>query len=161
MKGLTLTQPWATLVAIGAKAIETRSWSTTYRGPVAIHAAKAMPDYAVEACHEEPFRSVLGAAGYRLITDLPRGAVVAVSYLADCWRTEALAERTIRDLALNVVAGQYERAFGNYDAGRFGFLLERRAQLHTPVACRGMLGLWNVGEELRQRIEAARLVKVA
>ena len=34
VKALTLTQPWATLVAIGAKRIETRSWSTRYRGPL-------------------------------------------------------------------------------------------------------------------------------
>ena len=40
MKALTLYQPWATLVAIGAKKIETRSWSTPYRGPLAIHAGK-------------------------------------------------------------------------------------------------------------------------
>lgn len=31
MSILIFTQPWATLVAIGAKRIETRSWSTTYR----------------------------------------------------------------------------------------------------------------------------------
>lgn len=43
MKALSLTQPWATLVAIGAKKIETRSWSTSYRGPVAIHASKGYP----------------------------------------------------------------------------------------------------------------------
>lgn len=40
MKALSLWQPWASLVAIGAKTIETRSWSTSYRGPLAIHAAK-------------------------------------------------------------------------------------------------------------------------
>lgn len=39
MKALTLWQPWATLVALGVKTIETRSWSTSYRGPLAIHAA--------------------------------------------------------------------------------------------------------------------------
>lgn len=39
MKALTLWQPWASLIAVGAKTIETRSWSTTYRGPLAIHAA--------------------------------------------------------------------------------------------------------------------------
>lgn len=39
MRGLSLTQPWATLVAIGAKKIETRSWTTTYRG--------ALPDREV------------------------------------------------------------------------------------------------------------------
>ena len=38
MKALSLRQPWATLVAIGAKQIETRSWSTAYRGTIAIHA---------------------------------------------------------------------------------------------------------------------------
>ncbi len=39
MKALTVMQPWATLVALGAKRIETRSWSTSYRGPLAIHAS--------------------------------------------------------------------------------------------------------------------------
>lgn len=40
IKALTLYQPWATLIAIGAKKIETRSWDTKYRGPLAIHASK-------------------------------------------------------------------------------------------------------------------------
>lgn len=44
MKALTLWQPWASLVALGAKRIETRSWSTTYRGPLAIHAAARKPE---------------------------------------------------------------------------------------------------------------------
>lgn len=39
VKTLTLLQPWASLVACGAKKIETRSWATKYRGPLAIHAA--------------------------------------------------------------------------------------------------------------------------
>lgn len=40
MKALTLWQPWASLVALGVKTIETRSWSTSHRGPLAIHASK-------------------------------------------------------------------------------------------------------------------------
>lgn len=40
MKALSLWQPWATLIAIGAKQYETRGWSTPYRGPLIIHAAK-------------------------------------------------------------------------------------------------------------------------
>ena len=43
MKAITLRQPWASLVALGVKAIETRSWSTRYRGPLAIHAAARQP----------------------------------------------------------------------------------------------------------------------
>jgi hypothetical protein len=38
MKALTLYQPWASLVALGHKTVETRKWATTYRGPLAIHA---------------------------------------------------------------------------------------------------------------------------
>lgn len=44
MKALTLWQPWASLIAVGAKTIETRGWATNYRGPLAIHAAKRRPD---------------------------------------------------------------------------------------------------------------------
>jgi len=43
MKVLTLHQPWASLVTCGVKSIETRSWSTEYRGPLAIHAAARKP----------------------------------------------------------------------------------------------------------------------
>lgn len=43
MKVLTLHQPWASLVALGVKSIETRSWPTQYRGPLAIHAAAKVP----------------------------------------------------------------------------------------------------------------------
>ena len=42
MKTLTFLQPWATLVALEAKRIETRSWRTSYRWPLAIHASKEM-----------------------------------------------------------------------------------------------------------------------
>lgn len=41
MKALTIRQPWASLIAAGVKTIETRSWSTKYRGPLAIHAGKS------------------------------------------------------------------------------------------------------------------------
>ncbi len=48
MKTLTLTQPYASLIAFGAKRIETRTWATTYRGPLAIHAADGL-DVAARA----------------------------------------------------------------------------------------------------------------
>jgi hypothetical protein len=40
MRVLTLRQPWASLVASGAKSVEVRSWTTPYRGPVAILAGR-------------------------------------------------------------------------------------------------------------------------
>lgn len=45
IRSITLTQPWATLICpypriAPVKWIETRSWQTSWRGPVLIHAAK-------------------------------------------------------------------------------------------------------------------------
>ncbi len=49
MKTLTIWEPWATLIAQGRKQIENRSWSTTHRGTLAIHAGrKVLWDVAEE-----------------------------------------------------------------------------------------------------------------
>ena len=39
MKVLSLTEPYATLIKLGKKKIETRSFKTTYRGELYIHAS--------------------------------------------------------------------------------------------------------------------------
>src|SRR5262245_40368428 len=41
MKALTIRQPYASLIALGAKHYETRTWTTDYRGPLLIHAARS------------------------------------------------------------------------------------------------------------------------
>jgi len=40
MKALTISQPFASLIASGSKFVENRTWPTSYRGPLAIHAGK-------------------------------------------------------------------------------------------------------------------------
>lgn len=42
MKALTISQPFASLIASGEKWIENRIWYTSYRGPLAIHAGKGL-----------------------------------------------------------------------------------------------------------------------
>lgn len=91
MKALSLHQPYASLVAVGVKSIETRSWATKYRGPLLIHAAKRRPDateiMAMEWAGDASFfyddewylRTGLGK-----INRLPLGVVVASCQLADC-----------------------------------------------------------------------------
>ena len=59
MKALTLHQPWANLVALGHKQIETRSWATKYRGALAIHAGKYFPPANRNLISSEPFLSAL------------------------------------------------------------------------------------------------------
>ncbi len=96
MRAISLLQPWALLVAIGAKPLETRSWRTHYRGPLAIHAAQRFPEAAQRLCQQEPFRSVLLSRGVDIVADrkrpatdparneVPLGTIVAVCQLVDC-----------------------------------------------------------------------------
>lgn len=42
LSGITLTQPWASLMAFGEKRVETRSWRTGWRGLTLIHAARTL-----------------------------------------------------------------------------------------------------------------------
>ena len=131
MKVITLTQPWASLVALGAKRIETRSWTTSYRGPLYIHAAKGFPEDARELCFEEPFRTALGRLSP---ADLPRGAVLASAYLKHV-------------LPVKVAQSCYplsemEREFGDFSSGRFAWFLEDVVALAKPIPAKGSLGLW-------------------
>lgn len=131
MKALSITQPWATLIAIGAKTIETRSWNTGYRGRMAIHAAKGFPRYARETLFEEAFRVPLEAAGYHIAADLPLGCVVATCNLVRIHRVQP-----------DTVVPSAERPFGNYDIGRYMWMLEDVVPLTGFVPAKGRLGLW-------------------
>lgn len=46
--GLTVFQPYAWLIVAGLKPIENRTWSTTYRGPLKIHAGVKMHAHSID-----------------------------------------------------------------------------------------------------------------
>lgn len=173
MKALTLTQPWATLVAIGAKRIETRSWRA-YEGQsfrLAIHAAKGFGDLGgkrsyLDLCSEEPFKSIL--IGYmqskcepNLLTPLspisdatyllPFGAIVATCDLVAVKRIDELwpfptGTAYYHNGQLWHLTDQ-ERAFGNYTPGRYAWLLANVTPLAKPIPAKGAQGLWNWDEK--------------
>lgn len=156
MKVLTLTQPWATLMAIGAKRIETRGWSTSYRGPLAIHAAKKFPQDCVSLCFDSPFKETLVAAGIIKPRELPLGQVLAVLELVNCLKTNWLL-RSLDDAAYHLrrelFDGTNEEAFGDYSDGRFGFVTRGLRRLDEPFTAKGALGLWELDDP---RLEALR-----
>jgi len=43
-RALTVREPWCTLIAWGAKRIETRTWRTRYRGPLLLCAGKTVEE---------------------------------------------------------------------------------------------------------------------
>jgi len=143
MKALTLTQPWATLIALGAKRIETRSWGTRYMGRLAIHAAKVFPNRDRELCMSEPFCHRL-LNGDEILVDMPRGAVVATAQLRACIRIASFADVKSRLDRLSTLpkVAEFEEAFGDYSPGRYAWILDDIVPLDRPVPARGALGLW-------------------
>lgn len=166
MKALSLTQPWASLVAIGAKRIETRSWPTRYRGPVAIHASKAFPRADRQLCiTSTPFYVAL-KDHYRRVTDIPVGAIIATARLVDVLSIDARLCMGLSSIKLDPdgVVRRYsplqktgplgpfhgttaeypdpEAAFGDYTPGRFAWILADVVKLPEPIPARGALGLW-------------------
>ena len=140
MKIITIRQPWATLVALGEKQFETRSWRTAYRGELAIHAGKAIDK---TTCQQEPYRSVLQRHGYT--TDqLPLGAVIAVGRLEQCYYvgTDLGNAAILGDDGYIVDGAEY--AFGDYTEGRYAWKIGRIGFLERPLPATGRLGLWNL-----------------
>jgi len=139
MKAITLTQPWATLVAIGEKQWETRSWRTNYRGRLAIHAAKGFPRSAQYIAKEtQPFQDALN----RPNEDLPLGAIIAVVTLEDILPVVSVSAQ---------ISGT-ELVFGDYTPGRWAWQLTEIYPLQYPVPCKGALSLWDVPSEVVERI---------
>lgn len=166
MKAITLTQPWATLVAIGAKRIETRSWSTNYRGPLAIHAGKGLGTIGgnggfMDLCSHEPFKSVLEAywesliqsttTVFELANGMPRGAIIATCNLVSVIGTSVIDHAPYEwkapdERIYRFYLTDQERAFGDYTPGRFAWLLADVEKLERPIPAKGALGLWQWSE---------------
>lgn len=167
LKGLSLTPPWGTLVAVAArfprlgKHIETRGWSTSYRGRLAIHQTKGLGELTerelAAICAREPFCAALAAVGITEPGQLPRGQIVAVVSLLDCVPTRNPAaagvpgapwftgvSRGVGQHYFEVPPTEPERSFGDYRPGRFAWLLEDIQDVPEPVSCRGAQGLWDV-----------------
>lgn len=166
MKGLSLLQPWASLVAVGAKRFETRSWDTHYRGEIAIAASARIPSEVLSLCWDINFaRAILLAfskqtteshhddcsMAIRISKFLPRGSVVALATLAGTYRTNG---SFIHEAGVwhEHAKGGPEQLLGNYSAGRFAWRLSDVRPLRNPVPCKGSLGLWNVSAELEAAI---------
>jgi hypothetical protein len=144
MKAITLYQPWASLVVLGEKKIETRSWSTRYTGPLAVHSSAKFPPGFYDICDAPPFRLALARLGLAP-GRLPLGAVLGTVEMIGCVTTDRLLEDGLDEL---------EQAFGDYGPLRYGFPLRAARPLPRPIPCRGELWLWDVPEAVLKEIHA-------
>ena len=131
MKALSLYQPHATAMAMGIKKVETRSWYTSYRGDLLIHAAKRFPE------EYKQFAECEVALG-RIPWHLPFGQLVAIVTVIDVRKTE--------ELQYDISA--LERLYGDYSFGRFGFVTDNLRTFKEPIPYRGHQGFFEVDDHL-------------
>lgn len=160
MKAITLKQPWASLFVAGAKLIETRSWPTKHRGPLAVHASAKISRADALLCLLQPFAGALAALGFNTPADLPVGAVLGTVEIVGCLKMGTRGYRVLCEIDLPVInitddprLTTTEWAFGHYAAGRFAWITSSaRFILDKPIPACGMLGLWELPDEIAARL---------
>ena len=131
MKVLSLTEPYATLIINGIKTIETRSWKTSYRGKLYIHASSTKIPKAYKDNKE--LMSLVD------INDLNYGNIICMCDLVDCVE---MTDEFINDIKKN---RKNEYITGIYSNGRYAWIFKNIEILDNPIKTKGHLGIWNFG----------------
>ena len=161
MKAITIWQPWGSANAIEAKGYETRGWATSYRGPIAIHAAKRPYMNIIKtlpADTQQLLQQLLNYEGEAL----PTGAVICTAELVNVWHivynpgtdvdvaknipigAESLSkDKHAPDFRDYIVPTAQEIALGDWTPGRYAWELKNIKLLPEPIPAKGQQGLWN------------------
>ena len=116
MKALSLKQPWASLIAIGKKTIETRTWATNYRGKLLIVSSRTFDEnYSLKNFAEVFF-------------EVPLGKAIAMVNLIDCRPMRKEDEKL---------------AMCDCSPGRYAWILSDIKPI-KPFPVKGKLGLYEV-----------------
>ena len=142
MKAITLWQPWATLLTIGAKKYETRSWATKHRGTIAIHAG-----IKTEIKVSPEFTKIVN----EYCQDFPLGCIIATAELVDCHKIVRYGGRGMSSECpgwLETEDGIYlpteqEELFGDWSPGRYAWEIKNIKILKEPIPAKGKQRLWN------------------
>lgn len=129
MKVLSLTEPFATLIADGKKRIETRSWKTNYRGELYIHAS--MTKVSKENLNDKELMALVD------INKLNFGKIICKCKLVDCLY---MTNEYVNWMKNN---NYQEYVCGGYQEGRYAWILEDVEILDEPLEVKGHLGIWN------------------
>ena len=165
MKAITIWQPWATLLPLGIKLYETRSWATSYRGPIAIHAAALKLPQVLKRCFpgeddklmflEAIAKGMKGSYTSGGIMDLlngfPTSSIVATARLIECHKISSLYgtrpmcfgnERIIRRAdGITFSPNETELMLGDWTPGRYAWEFADMKAI-PPIPARGKQWLW-------------------
>lgn len=136
MKALTISQPYASLIADGKKWVENRVWGTPYRGPLAIHAGKGTQYLTRE----------------QMALRYPTGCVIAVVRLVACINIGGPREW---DRAFEIYLGLTidDILKHEYTEGPWCWVLREVRKFDTFIPCRGAQGLWDLPADVAARVE--------
>jgi activating signal cointegrator 1 len=131
MKAISLWQPWASTMGFGLKKNETRHWSTLYRGPLLIHAAKRKVRVPWDIW------DIVENNGLNL-RHLPYGALICKVDLIDC---QQIGDDNCP------LQDSLEYKLGNYEHGRFMWITDNLKTVE-PISFKGRQGFFDVPDEL-------------
>lgn len=123
MKVLTIKQPWATLIMLGYKKYEFRSWQTKYRGEILIHAGKGVDKEAMKRLKKY------------LPGELPSGKILGKATLVDCIKVTP----EFKNQLLKENKDIYATSSFSED---FGWKMENVEVFKEPIDAKGNLSLW-------------------
>ena len=127
MKVLSIIEPWASLIANGKKSIETRSWKTSYRGELYIHASKKK---------ERVTQHIQELMALMPDIKMEYGNIICKCNLVDCIYMD---EKFINKIKENKI----EYLCGEYSIGRYAWILDNVEMLDEKFPARGKLNIWN------------------
>lgn len=144
MRAISLWQPWASLWLTDAKLHETRHWATSYRGPLAVHAAKRRVD---DLSGERLDEICDGIWGHHWGLELPRGALIGVVRLVACLPTDRMPVG-------HELSDDYE--CGDFASGRFAWQrsVTNIRTFADPIPYRGQQGFFEVPDSILPALAA-------
>ncbi|RKT01075.1 ASCH domain-containing protein [Chryseobacterium defluvii] len=85
-KALSIKQPWASLIALGIKDIENRTWKTNFRGRIYIHSSGTGAKGKFLAMNEKQREEAAKFEKFYPLyfDDLQRGAIIGEVDIVDC-----------------------------------------------------------------------------
>lgn len=152
MKARTIYQPYASLLAYGAKVYETTSRYIGYRGPIAIHAGLRHISSLPGGAEQEAFCALAERIPFfNGLAHLPRGCVLATGQLIGCYRIlfanvaahEVYYDNPKCEVANTLGVSKNELLFGDWRGGRYFLVFADIVPLPKPIPAKGQQGLWN------------------
>ena len=152
MKAISLLQPWASLVVMGAKKIETRSWNTKYRGELLIHASLGKDKDGYHLWHSKYCWGKV--TDNKHFVELPFGAIIGKVNLLGTVKTEDILLMSESMISLktgrkySITEWEIELAFGDYSPGRYAWLMSEPVEFKKPIPYKGSLSIWDYPYEI-------------